>query len=284
MFSSLGLLAKSQMLAAWQSQDTHWKTEAELSDLIKLTYGGYDGQVNKDLYSNRRSSLATFRGVTNVYFAELQVLNPAYHTIMFLEGENTVFAYNTVQTFDINNADGVEFGNSQNSVVFANFMDTGDDNINFAAGQGADYEEGHSDVNPVEQVWVFNNYLREGHGAIAIGSHTGAWIQDMLAEENVMFLTNNGLRMKSTTATGGGARRIVFRDNAMKDIGTHNRFQVNGVTIQNRGVLGSPFVATLSYSAGDNVFTDAEIPAQFKDILVENVTVDNVPRQRVTRS
>lgn len=34
------------------------------------------------------------------------------------------------------------------------------------------------------------------------GSHTGAWIQDILAEDNVMFMTDNGLRLKSTPATG----------------------------------------------------------------------------------
>lgn len=54
------------------------------------------------------------------------------------------------------------------------------------------------------------------------GSHTGAWIQDILAEDNVMFMTDNGLRLKSTPATGGGARRIVFRDTAMREVGTKN--------------------------------------------------------------
>ncbi|WP_428242431.1 glycosyl hydrolase family 28 protein [Gynuella sp.] len=273
---TLGKLAYHQMIAAWHEKDTTWTTDSELKALIENTYGGYKGQLNKDLYSNRRSSLATFRGVTNLYFSGLKLINPAYHGVMFLEGENTVFAYNNTQTFDVNNADGVEFGNSENSMIFANFVDSGDDNINFAAGQGANYAEGSEHVQPTEKAWIFNNYMREGHGAVTIGSHTGAWVQDILAEENVMFLTDNGLRMKTTTATGGGGRRITFRDNAMKDIGTKNTNTVDGHEISNRGGTGNPFVFTMKYSAGDNVFQDAPTSAQFRDILVENVTLDNV--------
>ncbi|MDW6003345.1 glycosyl hydrolase family 28 protein [Vibrio mangrovi] len=272
----LGRLASQQMMAAWREQNAQWQTKADLLKLIEKSYGGYNGQLNKDLYANRRSSLATFRGVTNFYFAGLTLRNPAYHTIMFLEGKNSVFAYNTVQTFDVNNADGVEFGNSENSLIFGNFIDSGDDSINFAAGQGADYDENREDVNPTENIWIFNNYMREGHGAVVMGSHTGAWIQDLLAEQNVMFLNDNGLRMKSTTATGGGARRIIFRDNAMKNIGTRNATVIHGTKIENRGGTGYPFVMTLAYSAGDNVFTDAEKPAQFKDILIDHITLDNL--------
>jgi exo-poly-alpha-galacturonosidase len=273
---ALGDLAYNQMLSAWKEYDSSWTGKEELQKLIENNYGGYKGQINKDLYSNRRSSLATFRGVNNFYFGGLTLLNPAYHGIMFLECANAVFAYTTTQSFDINNGDGVEFGNSENILVFNNFIDSGDDNINFAAGQGADYAQGKKHVRPTQDVWVFNNYMREGHGAVTLGSHTGAWIQDILAEENVMFLTDNGLRMKSTTATGGGGRRVLFRDNAMKDIGTKNTHDFNGVTVENRGSSGNPFVFTLKYAAGSNVFNDAETSAQFRDITVKNVTLDNV--------
>ena len=63
--------------------------------------------------------------------------------------------------------------------------------------------------------------------------------------------------MKSTPATGGGSRRVTFRDNALKDITTN------------------AFIFTLSYSAGSNIFTNAVNCSQFHDITVKNVTVDN---------
>ncbi|MDO6387543.1 glycoside hydrolase family 28 protein [Uliginosibacterium sp. 31-12] len=248
--ASLGILAKSQLAA----------TGATVGSTAHDNY-----------YSNRRSSLATFRGVRNIYLGELKLTNPAYHGVMFLESENMVFANTVTQTFDINNADGVEFGNSDNAFVFNNFVDSGDDNINFAAGQGKNYEG----VTSQQNAWIFNNYLREGHGGVVAGSHTGAWIQDILAEDNVMFLTDNGLRMKSTPATGGGARRVVFRDNAMRNVGTKNSVTISGRTLSNN-TNGNPFIFTLAYSAGSNVFDKASASAQFRDITIRNVTVDNV--------
>lgn len=234
-YSTLGVLAKSQMAAAVAEFSSPGST------------------VISNLYSNRRSSLTTFRGVNGIYVGELTLRNPAYHGVMFLECQNVVFAGTTSQSYDVNNGDGVEFGNSDGITVFNNFFDTGDDDVNFAAGQGASYESG----NPSQNAWIFNNYMREGHGGVVAGSHTGAWIQEILAEDNVMYHTNNGLRLKSTPATGGGARNITFRDNAMKDI------------------TDNAFIMTLAYSAGSNVYTNAASCAQFHDITVKNVTLDN---------
>lgn len=248
--SSLGVLAKSQLAATGATAGT---------------------TAHDNYYSNRRSSLATFRGVRNIYVGGLKLTNPAYHGVMFLESENMVFANTVTQTYDINNADGVEFGNSDTAFVFNNFVDSGDDNINFAAGQGKDY----ASVAPQQNAWIFNNYMREGHGGVVTGSHTGAWIQDILAEDNVMFLTDNGLRMKSTPATGGGARRVMFRDNAMRNVGTKNTVTAGGRSFTNN-TSGNPFIFTLSYSAGSNVFSNASASAQFRDITISNVTVDNV--------
>jgi exo-poly-alpha-galacturonosidase len=230
--ATLGLLAKSQLAA----------TGATVGSTAHNNY-----------YSNRRSSLTTFRGVKNIYFAGLKLINPAYHGVMFLESENMVFANTVSQTYDINNADGVEFGNSDNALVFNNFFDTGDDDVNFAAGQGKNYEN----VAAQQNARIFNNYMREGHGAVVAGSHTGAWIKNILAEDNVMYHTDNGLRMKSTPGTGGGAKDIVFRDNAMKDMSTN------------------AFIFTLAYSAGSNIFDNATSCAQFRDVTIKNVTLDN---------
>ncbi len=259
---TLGILAKNQMLAGYKE----YEPTATVDSIDP------NSTLNRDMYSDRRSSLATFRGVTNMYFGELTLTNPAYHGVMFLEGKNLVFAYTTTQTFDINNGDGVEFGNSETFQVFANFIDSGDDCINFAAGQGTEYENG----NPTEDGWVFNNYTREGHGVLVAGSHTGAGIKDILAEDNVAFLTDNGLRLKSTTATGGGGWDITFRDSAMRNIGMNMTDTIDGKKVDNRGGKGNPFVITLSYKAGDNVFTDAEKAAYFHNIKVQNVTLDNV--------
>lgn len=203
-------------------------------------------------YSNRRSSLITLRGVRNAYYSGITVRNPAFHGVMNLETENVVVNGVIHQTYDVNNGDGVEFGNSDNVMVFNSFFDTGDDCINFAAGMGAEA----SAQPPMQRAWIFDNYFREGHGAVVAGSHTGAWIQQVLAEDNVMFHTDVGLRMKSNVQTGGGGRDWVFRDSAVKD------------------ASNNAFIFTLAYGQNNNVYASAPTPAQFRDVLVSNVSVD----------
>ncbi|RAT15145.1 MULTISPECIES: glycosyl hydrolase family 28 protein [Lonsdalea] len=204
-------------------------------------------------YGQGRSSLITLRGVENVYLADFTVRNPAYHGIMLLENHNAVVNGLTHQTYDANNADGVEFGNSQNVMAFNNVFDTGDDCINFAAGTGANAGQHES----MKGAWLFNNYFRMGHGAIVTGSHTGAWIQDIVAENNVMQKTDVGLRAKSAPSIGGGAHNVVFRNNAMKDI------------------VKQAVVVTLSYSDSNATvdYPAAKTPARFYDFAVSNVTV-----------
>jgi exo-poly-alpha-galacturonosidase len=227
--ASDGLLAKDQM--------------------AKAVAGGLALDV---AYSHRRSSLITLRGVRNAYYSGVTLRNPAFHGIMNFDSENIVVNGIVVETYDVNNGDGIEFGNSDGALVFNSFFDTGDDCINFAAGMGAQA----SKQLPSQNAWIFDNYFREGHGAVAAGSHTGAWIQHVLAEDNVMFHTDVGLRMKSNVQTGGGGRDFVFRDSAIRD------------------ATNQAFIFTLAYTANNNDYVSAPSPAQFRDVLVRNVSVD----------
>ncbi|HKS14357.1 MAG TPA: glycosyl hydrolase family 28 protein, partial [Pseudomonas sp.] len=214
-----------------------------------------EGMNVKDAYGQMRSSLITLRDVKNVFYGGFTVLNPAYHGIMNLETENVVMANTTHKTYDANNGDGIEFANSRGAMVFNNFFDTGDDCVNFAAGTGADAV--HQKAQ--EDAWIFNNYFRKGHGMVVAGSHTGAWIQNILAEDNVSDGTDAGLRMKSTNFMGGGARNVTFRDSAI------------------RNTAKQAFIFTLDYN-DPNAKLDYErstIPGQFRDIRVSDVSVEN---------
>ncbi|QTF06711.1 glycoside hydrolase family 28 protein [Brenneria izadpanahii] len=220
------------------------------NQVAQAVAGGMD---LKTAYGQRRSSLITLRGVENVYLADFTVRNPAFHGIMNLENHNVVANGLIHQTYDANNGDGIEFGNSKNVMVFNNFFDTGDDCINFAAGTGEEAKR----QDPMRGAWLFNNYFRMGHGAIVTGSHTGAWIEHIVAENNVMYLTDIGLRAKSATDIGGGARHVLFRNNAMKDIAKQ------------------AVVITLSYSDPNAKidYPPSKTPAKFHDFLIKNVTV-----------
>lgn len=213
------------------------------------------GMDVKSAYSTR-SSLITVRGVDGMYYEGITQLNPAFHGIVNLHSKNIVVNGTISKTYDGNNADGYEFGDSQNIMVFNNYIDTGDDAINFAAGMGqaADGKE------PTGNAWIFNNYIREGHGGVVTGSHTGSWIQDFLVEDNIMYKTDVGLRSKTNTPMGGGARNILFRDNALE------------------GIDGDgPFVFTSAYTDANAaiVYEPAQELSQFKDMEIVNTTVRN---------
>jgi exo-poly-alpha-galacturonosidase len=212
------------------------------------------GAILQIAYGQRRSSLITLRGVENVYVSGITTLNPSFHGIMFLQCKNATLNGVVHMTNDGGNADGVEFGNSENIYAFNNFFDTGDDCLNFASGTGFEAEK----QPPMKKGHIFNNYFRRGHGAVVMGSHTGAWIGNILAEDNIINGTDIALRCKSTDFNGGGARDIIFRDNALKNI-------------ERQG-----FLFTLDYSDpnADYDYSPANVGGQFKDITVKNITFD----------
>jgi exo-poly-alpha-galacturonosidase len=75
-----------------------------------------------------------------------------------------------------------------------------------------------------------------------------------------MYKTDVGLRAKTNTPMGGGARNILFRDNALE------------------GIDGDgPFVFTSSYEDANAaiLYEPAQKISQFRDIRVENTTVRN---------
>jgi exo-poly-alpha-galacturonosidase len=242
-------------------------TNASYRQLGILAASQVDQAVGEGLslnaaYSQRRSSLVTLRGVRNLYVSGVSFVNPAFHGLMVMESENVAINGVKIMTFDANNADGIEFGNSEHVMVLNSFFDTGDDCVNFAAGTG----EAALQQEPQRGAWIFNNYMRRGHGMVVLGSHTGAWIEDVLAEDNIANLTWIGLRAKSNNLNGGGGRHIVYRDNAHRDL-------------QREG-----FILTLDYS-DINLLLDyipASTPAVFRDIQVLHNSLEFTPDWRPT--
>lgn len=216
-----------------------------------------NGLSDTNAYSTR-SNLVSISHIDNVYLGDgLSFENPSQHTIVTSHCNNTVLNGALVKTFDCNNADGIDF-DSNGLIVLNSVFDTGDDDINFTAGKGAEDEKTHS---PVDNVWIFDNYFVHGHGAVVAGSNTAGWIENVLAEDNVLNGTGAGLRCKTTPQTGGGAKNITFRDSALKNI-------TDGE--------GEPFTFTSNYSDSNKVqsFKPALNLPQFKDISVINCSID----------
>lgn len=209
----------------------------------------------------RRSSLILLKGVDHVYVTGVTLKNPANHTLVLQKCNDVVVENTNFQTFNCNNGDGIEFGHGKGLKVYDNVFNNGDDCVNFAAGQGAKGEKGA----PTEDIWIFNNSFHHGHGAVVMGSHTAAYIQKLLAEDNVIDGTEIALRMKTNPANGGGARDVLFRNNAARNL-TKNFF-----------------IATTAYS-DPNAKTDfpkASKAGSFYNIRVEDCTVEKTGKAAI---
>lgn len=216
-----------------------------------------EGMDKARSYSVRRSSMLTIQHAKDIFISGIHFRNPAYHGLMLLDARNVTVRSVRVETWDGNNGDGIELGNSQNVSVSDSYFDTGDDGVNFAAGMGADA----ASQPPMEKAWIFDNYMRHGHGGVVFGSHTGAWIQDVLTEDNIMNGTNVGFRAKSNQLNGGGGRRLVFRDNAMRNIPDHG------------------IILTLAYADNNQViaFKPAPTSGLFQNIQIRHNSLEYTP-------
>lgn len=225
---NIGILAKQQVKALM---------DEEMS--FKQAYAG-------------RSTMVIFHDVHNVYFEGVTFENPSNH-VMAVQGCNNVTLNNiSIKSYDCNNGDGIDFSGN-NFTVANSYIDTGDDGIDFNAGIG----KGAENKPPVSGSWIFNNYFAHGHGAVVLGSHTGSWIEDVVAEDNVMEGTDIGLRCKTGQGVGGGARNVIFRNNILKSM------------------KRQAFIFTTAYTDANAVGEfEATVPGQFHDITVENCNVD----------
>lgn len=216
-----------------------------------------NGLSDVKAYSTR-SNLVSISHIDNVYYGDgLSFVNPAQQTIGSSDCNNVVLNGALVKTFDCNNGDGIDF-DAKGLTVLNSVFDTGDDDINFTAGKGADAEKNRK---PVSDVWIFDNYFGRGHGAVVAGSNTAAWIENVLSEDNVLNGTGAGVRCKTAPEVGGGAKNITFRDSELKNITDGD---------------GEPFIFTSNYSnsTATGTYEPATQLPQFKNISITNCNID----------
>jgi exo-poly-alpha-galacturonosidase len=201
-----------------------------------------------------RADMITVKGVNGLYLGGLTLVNPAMHVIFISYSKNITVNGITVDTYDIHNADGIDLATSDTAYIFNSSFDAGDDCINFNAGVGADgVKENYSDNN----IRVFNCITKRGHGGVVFGSFTGAWIQNVLVEDCIFDGTDIGLRFKTGTKQGGGAKNVLCRDITIKNIAKHSAIFFDSTY-------------SCDYPSGG--------PGQFKDITVKNITCTNLKK------
>ena len=213
-----------------------------------------DNQAKDANEDSSRADMITVKGVNGLYIGGLTLVNPAMHVIFISYSKNITANGITVDTYDIHNADGIDLATSDTAYIFNSSFDAGDDCINFNAGVGAD---GVKENYPDNNIRVFNCIAKRGHGGVVFGSFTAAWIQNVLVEDCLFDGTDIGLRFKTGTKQGGGARNVLCRDITIKNIAKHSAI-----------FFDSSY--SCDYPSGG--------PGQFKDITVKNITCTNLKK------
>lgn len=205
---------------------------------------------------NGRGSTVMLSHVNNLYIEGVTMQNPSLH-MMVIDGNDVTVNGVNFRTYDANNGDAIDYTGRKYKVMNC-YIDSGDDSVNFSAGIGADDAATKS---PVGDAWIFNNYTRHAHGGVTLGSHTAAWIENILGEDNVYEKTQVPFRCKTSDITGGGGRNVIFRHNVMKDI-SNNAFLVTTKY-------------TDAYAVGTFTPADAGV---FHDLLIEDCRVLNTKK------
>ena len=221
---------------------------------IDTTLGINEKAANRG-NDSARGDMIVVKGITNFYIGGLTLTNPAMHTIFITYSKNITVNGITVSTYNIHNADGINICTSDTAYVFNSTFDTGDDCINLNAGIGAD---GVKENFPDNNLRIFNCTTKRGHGGVAFGSFTAAWIQNVLIEDCVFDGTDRGLRFKTGESNGGGARNVLCRDIIIRNIAREAAI-----------LLDSNYPPSKYPSAG---------PGQFKDITIKNITCTDLKK------
>jgi exo-poly-alpha-galacturonosidase len=213
-----------------------------------------DNQAKDANEDSARADTITVKGIDGLYIGGLTFVNPAMHVIFISFSKNITVNGIKVDAYDIHNADGIDLATSDTAYIFNSSFDAGDDCINFNAGVGAD---GVKENYPDNNIRVFNCVAKRGHGGVVFGSFTAAWIQNVLVEDCVFDGTDIGLRFKTGTKQGGGARNVLCRDIVIKNIAKNSAI-----------FFDSSY--SCDYPSGG--------PGQFKDITVKNITCTNLKK------
>lgn len=116
------------------------------------------------------------------------------------------------------NTDGFDPDSCKNILIKGCYFDNGDDCIAIKSGRNGD---GRRINIPCENIVIQNNYMKDGHGGITIGSEISGSVRNVFADNNVMDSPNldRALRFKTNSVRGGIIENIYFRNTVVKSIG-----------------------------------------------------------------
>ncbi|XVF51336.1 hypothetical protein PTKIN_Ptkin04bG0176700 [Pterospermum kingtungense] len=196
-----------------------------------------------------RPNLVEFVNSRGIIISNVIFKNSPFWNIHPVYCSNVVIRYVTiVAPFDSPNTDGIDPDSSSNVCIEDSFISTGDDLVSVKSGWD---EYGIAYGRPSSCITIRRVTGSSPFAGIAVGSETSGGVENVLAENIVLYNTGIGVNVKTNIGRGGFIKNItvsqVFMENVRTgikiagDTGDHpdNNFNPNalpyvkGVTLKN---------------------------------------------------
>ena len=210
----------------------------------------------------RRPRLCTLCKCDNVTLEGLTVQNSPNWTIHPFFCTNSKFlSLRIINPPDSPNTDGLNPEFCDNVLIAGIHFSVGDDCIAIKAGR---IEMGERGYGPTKNIYVRNNLMEFGHGAVVVGSEVGGGIRDVTISKCVFIGTDRGLRVKSRR--GRGERSII------------DNIRMENVLMEG---VWTPFVINMFYHCGpdghdDYVQNKNPLPVDSRTPTVGTIYIENV--------
>jgi polygalacturonase len=157
-----------------------------------------------------RPKFVQFYRCKNILMDGVTIINSPMWVIHPVLSENITISNVSVISHGPNN-DGCNPESSKNILIQDCFFDTGDDCIAIKSGRNAD---GRRLNVPTENIIVRRCTMRDGHGAVVMGSEISGSVRNVFAEDCIMDSPNLDriIRIKTNSLRGGTIENIFVRN------------------------------------------------------------------------
>jgi len=157
-----------------------------------------------------RPNFVQFYKCQNILMEGITIINSPMWVIHPVLSENITISNVSVISHGPNN-DGCNPESSRNILIQDSYFDTGDDCIAIKSGRNAD---GRRLNVPSENIIVRRCTMRDGHGAVVMGSEISGSVRNVFAEDCIMDSPNLDriIRIKTNSIRGGVIENIFVRN------------------------------------------------------------------------
>lgn len=178
------------------------------------------------------------------------------------------------------NNDGFDPECCRNVLIQNCFFDNGDDNIAIKSGRNAD---GRKLGIASENIVIRNNVMKDGHGAVVIGSEISGGVRNVYADGNVMNSPNLdiALRIKTNSVRGGLIENIYFTNNKVENVGGEifrvNFYYEEGDAGEHTPIVRNVEVNNLESKGGNcGIRLEGYKRSPISNIKITNVVINDV--------